>query len=191
MSDLFKTREKVEKGAEWRGNITISIDDEQQNLCVRQLRDTEFWEVMSLVDTDELEELQDSLPEEKMEDFRELRDSEELTDEEQSRLDSLQDELEDGEVNMFEIISSDTFKGIQKAAKYGVEPDNDDKREALIEFGDKIEEQYGRTTQEEAAKYINNQVIHPMIDRATGFASFSIGIKCLTESIGDTGNLEN
>lgn len=191
MSDLFKTRQKVEEGAEWRGDINVSIEGEQMNLAVRQLRDPEFWDVMSLVDTDELEALQEELPEEKMEEYRELRDSDDLTQDEEDRLEALQDELENAEVNMFDIISTETFKGIQKSAKYGVEPDEEDKREALVENGNEIEEEYGRTTDEEAAKFINDKVIHPMIDRATGFASFTIGIKCLTETIGDTGNSKN
>lgn len=188
MSDLFETREKTEKGAQWRGEITISIDDVQMELCVRQLRDPEFWETMSLVDTDELENLQSALPEDKMEEFNELRDSDNLTTEEEERQEALQTEIEEQDVDMFDTISMETFSGIQKAAKYGVEPDAEDKREALIEHGDEIEEQYGRTSDDEAEQYINDKVIHPMIDRATGFTSFSIGIKVLTETIGNRGN---
>lgn len=191
MSDLFETRSKTEQGAEWRGNITISMDGEQLNLTVRQLRDPEFWEVMSLVDTDELKELQNQLPEDKMEEFKDLRNQEDLSDADQDRLETLQNELENAEVDMFDIISPETFEGIRKSAKYGVEPDAEDKREALIEHGDEIEEEYGRTSDEEAAKYVNDKVIHPMIDRMTGFTSFTIGIKCLTETIGDTGNSES
>lgn len=191
MSDLFKTRKKVEEGAEWRGTINVSIDGDQQELCVRQLRDHEFWEVMSLVDEDELQDLQGELPEEKMEEFRELRDADDLSEEEEGRLESLQDELEGSEVNIFDALSYDTYKGIKETAKYCVEPDAEDKREALVEFGDEIEEEYGRTADEEAQKWVNHNVINPMIENSTEFASFTIGIKALTESIGETGNLEN
>lgn len=191
MSDLFETREKVEEGANWRGEISVAIDGDTQELCVRQLRDPEFWEVMSLVDTDELDQLQDALPEDKMEEFADLRDADDLNEADEERLEKLQEELEEGEVDMFDIISTDTFEGIRKAAKYGVEPDEEDKREALVEMGDEIEDQYGRTTHEEAANYINDQVIYPMIEKSTNFTSFTIGIKVISESIGDTGNLEN
>lgn len=191
MSDLFKTRQKTEEGAEWRGSITVSMDGEQMNLTVRQLRDPEFWEVMSLVDTDELQDLQAELPDDKMEEFKELRDKDDLSEAEEQKLESLQNELENADIDMFDIISTETFEGIRKAAKYGVEPDAEDKREALVEHGDEIEEEYGRTTDKEAAKYVNDNIIHPMIDRMTGFTSFTIGIKCLTETIGDTGNLES
>jgi len=191
MSDLFKTRQKVEEGAEWRGEITVSIDGEQMDLTVRQLRDPEFWEVMSLVDTDELEALQDELPEEKMEEYRDLRDADDLDAADEDRLEALQEDLEGADVEMFDIISTDTFEGIRKAAKYGVEPDAEDTREALIEHGNEIEERYGRTTDEEAARFVNDTIIHPMIDAATGFTSFSVGIKCLTETIGDTQDLGN
>lgn len=191
MSDLFETRQKVEEGAQWRGEITVAIDGDKQELCVRQLRDPEFWEVMSLVDTDELAELQDNLPEDKMEEFNELRDADDLSEADEKRLEELQKELEDSDVNMFEVVSTETFQGIRKAAKYGIEPDDKDKREALVEYGDKIKEQYGRATNEEAAEYINDHVIDPMIESSTDFTSFTIGIKVLTETIGDTGKLEN
>jgi hypothetical protein len=94
MSDLFQTRKKVEDGAKWRGEINISIDGETDTLCVRQLPDSEFWEVMSLIDTDELNELQESLPDEQMEEYQELKEKEGLTDGEQNRLETLQAEIE-------------------------------------------------------------------------------------------------
>lgn len=190
MSDLFESRQKVEDAADWRGEITVSIDGDQQELCIRQLRDPEFWEVMSLIDTDELQELQESLPEDKMEEFSDLRDADDLDEAEEERLDALQEELESQDADMFDIISTSTFEGIRKAAKYGVEPDEGDKRTALIEHGEEIEEMYGRTTHDEAEQFVNNNVIGPMIDNSTDFTSFAIGIKCLTETMGDTGNSE-
>jgi len=191
MSDLFKTRKKVEEGAEWRGEINVELDGDTMTLAVRQMYDPEFWEVMSLVDTDELEALQDQLPEEKMEEFKELRDKDILTDEEEERLSDLQAELDSEEIDMFEALSDDTFAGIRQAAKYGWVPDDEDCREALIEYGGEIEEEYGRTTQEEAEKWLNEHYIAPTVDKATGFSSFAIGIKVLTETIGDTGNSES
>ena len=191
MSDLFQTRKKVEDGAKWRGEINVSIDGETDTLCVRQLPDSEFWEVMSLIDTDELNELQESLPDEQMEEYQELKEKEGLTDGKQNRLETLQAEIENSDVDMFDVISTETFEGIRKAAKYGVEPDDEDKRDALAQFTDEIRDQYGAATHEEAAKYINNTIIHPMINQATSFTSFTIGIKCLTETIGDTGNLDD
>lgn len=191
MSDLFKTRKKSEETIDWRGEITVDIFGETMDLCVRQLSDIEFWEVMSLVDTDEIEALQDELPDDKMEEIADLREKDELTDDEQQRLSELQAEIENEDVDMFDLLSLETFKGIRQAAIYGVEPDEEDKREALVQHGDEIEEKYGGTSSEEAAEYVNDHMIKPMIEDATDFASFSIGIKCLTETIGDTENLGN
>lgn len=188
MSDLFKTREKVEAGANWRGSINVVIDGEEMELSVRQLNDIEFYEVMNLVDTDEIEDLQDHLPKEKMEEISELQEKDSLDDAESERLDALQEELEDQDVNIFDVLSLDTFKGIRKAAKYGVEPDEADKRDALSEYGGEIKEQYGRATSENAGKWLNAHMIEPMIEDATDFASFSIGVKVLTESLDDEGN---
>jgi hypothetical protein len=191
MSDLFKTRQKVEEQADWRGSINVEMDGEMMTLSVRQMFDPEFWEVMSLIDTDELEELQATLPEEKMEEYRDLRDKDDLDEAEEEKLANLQEELEDEQVQMFEVLSRDTFEGIRQAAKYGWVPDEEDCREALVEHADTIEEEYGRTTHEEAAKWLQTHYIEPTIDRSTGFASFAIGIKVLTETMGDEGNSEN
>jgi len=191
MSDLFDVRQKVEEGAEWRGDITVAIDGEQKNLTVRQLRDPEFWEVMSQVDTDELEELQADLPEDKMEELRELRDSDDLTDEEADRLEALQNEIEEEDSNLFEKISKETYDGIKQAAVYGVEPDGEDIQQALAEYTEQIREKYGGSSSDEARQFINDHHISPMMERSTDFVSFSVGIKVLTETIGDTGNLES
>lgn len=188
MSDLFGVRQKVEQGAKWRGTITVSIDGEQQELTVRQLRDPEFWEVMADIDTDELEALQDSLPEDKMEEFRELREADELDEEEQERLEALQTQIEEEEVDLFDVVSLDTYNGIQQAAIYGVEPDQEDIQRALTRHTEEIREKYGGSSSEEAQQYINDHQIRPMFNEATDFVSFAVGIKVLTETIGDTGN---
>lgn len=191
MSDLFKTRKKVEEGAEWRGTIDVEIEGDSMELSVRQMYDPEFWEVMSLVDTDELEDLQAELPDEKMEEFQELRDKDDLSEKEEKKLSNLQEELENEEVNMFDTLSDDTFEGIRRAAKYGWVPDEHDAREALTQYGQEIQDEYGQATTEEATDWLQENYIEPTVDRATGFASFAIGIKVLTETIGDTGNSES
>lgn len=189
MSDLFKTREKVEKGTDWRGTITVEVDGDQQELSVRQLRDTEYWEVMALIDLDEIEEFQESLPEDVLEEYEELQDEDSLTDSEEERLSTLQEELEDSNSNMFDTISPDTFEGIRQCARYSVEPDDDDVREAMVEYGEQIKERYGDNYgDEEARKWIQSNVIDPMIDNSTDFTSFTIGVKALTETNPDEGN---
>lgn len=188
MSDLFETRQKVEEGAEWRGDITVSVDGETQELTVRQLNDPEFWEVMSQVDTDELEELQADLPEEKMEELDDLRSADELDADEEQRLEELQEEIEEEDFDLFDTISLDTYRGIQKAAIFGVEPDEQDVRYALAEHTEEINEKYGGTSSDEAREYVNDHIVKPMFENSTDFVSFSVGVKVLTETIGDTKN---
>lgn len=188
MSDLFETRAKTEKGVNWRGTINVDVGGDTQELTVRQLCDPEQWEVMSLVDLDELEELQSNLPEEKMEELRELQSSDRLTDEEEERLEELQAEVGDEDIDLFDTLSFDTYKGLAQAAKYGVEPDDADIRVALTEHADEVENQYGDLSNESAKQYVNDAVIEPMIDNSTDFTSFAIGIKVLGETLGDTKN---
>lgn len=188
MSDLFEARAKTEQGAEWRGSINVSIDDEAHELTVRQLRDPEQWEVMSKVDTDELEALQSELPEEKMEKYQELTEKGTLSEEEEEELERLQAEVEDSDINLFDELSFETYEGLKQAAKCGVEPDEADVRKALTEFTDEISEKYGSTSNEAAKQYVNDHVIDPMIDRSTNFASFAMGVKVLGETLGDTKN---
>lgn len=192
MSDLFEVRQKVEEGANWRGTITVNIDGEQKELQVRQLRDPEFWDVMSDVDTDELQELQSELPEEKMEEFRDLQQKDDLTEQEEERLDNLQAEVEEEEdLDLFDSLSKDTYDGLKQAAKYGIEPDAGDVRDALTKFTEEIHEEYGGTSEDEARQYVNDHVIGPMIERSTNFVSFAIGVKALGETLGEAGNSEN
>lgn len=188
MSDLFEVREKTEKGADWRGSINVSIDGETKELTVRQLRDPEFWEVMSLIDTEELETLQSDLPEDKMSEFRDLQNKDTLSDEEADRLEELQNEVEDEDINLFEILSFDTYQGIKTAAKYGVEPDEGDIQTALTNHAGEINEKYGGTSHDDAVEYVNDHIIDPMIEESTNFTSFAIGVKCLGQTLGDTGN---
>lgn len=188
MSDLFDVRAKTEQGASWRGTIQVEIDDEVQELTVRQLRDPEFWEVMSQVDTDELEELQSSLPEEKMEEFRELQESNDLSEEEEERLAELQHEVEEEEISLFDTLSYETYEGIKLAAIYGIEPDEQDVRHALTEFAGEIEAKYGGTSNDDARQYINDHIIEGMIENSTDFTSFAIGVRALGETLGDSGN---
>lgn len=188
MSDLFETREKTEKGVEWRGTINVDVDGDTQELTVRQLRDPEQWEVMSLVDLDELEALQSELPEDKMDELQELQEADTLSDDEESRLETLQAEVEEEDIDLFNTLSYETYKGLATAAKYGVEPDDADIRVALTDHADDIEDQYGNLSNESAKQYLNDAVVAPMIDDSTDFTSFAIGIKVLGETLGDTKN---
>jgi uncharacterized protein YaaR (DUF327 family) len=188
MSDLFELREKVEDGAQWRGSINVEVDGEVQTLTVRQLRDPEFWEVMSKIDTDELEGLQDDIPDDVSEELRELQEEDNLDAEQEERLEELQERIEDNGVNMFDKISRETFEGIKQCAKYGVEPDEDDVKHVLTTQAGDIQEQYGGTGNDEARQYVNDHVIEPMVEQSTDFTSFAIGIRVLSETLEDEGN---
>lgn len=191
MSDLFEAREKVEKGAQWRGSINVDINEEAHNLTVRQLRDPEQWEVMQDIDLDELDALQGEIPEDKLEELNELQDADELTEEEEDRLGEIQSEVEEEDIDLFSTLSYETYEGLKTAAKYGVEPDQSDIRTALTQHTGDIRDKYGGSSEEEAKKYVNDYVIAPMIEESTDFTSFAIGVKVLGETLGDTKNSEN
>lgn len=189
MSDLFEARRKTEDAANWRGSINVSIDgDDTENLTVRQLYDPEFWEVMSQIDTDELEELQADLPEDKMERFRELQNADDLSEEEEQEFADLQSEVEEEDINIFEVLSYDTYQGIKTAAKYGVVPDESDIQTALTQHTDEIADQYGGTSHDDAMQFVNDHIVEPMIEESTNLASFAIGVKALGETLGDSKN---
>lgn len=188
MSDLFEAREKTEKGTEWRGEITVDMDGDAVDLTVRQLNDTETWEVMQDIDLDEISDMQADLPEDKVEELADLESKEDLTDEEEDRLTELSQELTEQQDDLFSALSLSTFQGIKKAAIYGVEPDQEDVREALTRFTSDIEDQYGGTTEDEACQYLNDHYVRPMIENSTDFTSLTIGVSVLDETFGDEGN---
>lgn len=193
MSDLHTVNQKVAEGADWRGTIHVTIDDEEHELTVRQLRDPEFHEVMSLIDRDELQELRDGLPEETMTEYRDLQRKEELDDEERERFEELEAELQDSSINIFDVLSRETFEGIQRCAKYAIEPDEEDKRRAFTERAAEIEKEYGIKVQtpEDVEEALQDD-IDAMIENATNFTSVTIGIQALVQSVGeDEGKLES
>lgn len=193
MSDLNAVREKVAEGAEWRGTIRVNIADTEMELTVRQLKDPEFFEVMSMVDREELQQLRESLPEDEMDEYRELQRAEELTDEERERFNELESELEENSVSMFEVLSEETFEGIRRCAKYAVEPDRQDLEQAFRERAAEIEREYGvKVSEPDDVRVALQDDIESMIDNATDFTSFTIGIQALVQTVGqDEGNSES
>lgn len=187
MSDFHSVKQKVKEGTEWRGTIRVNIDDEEHELTIRQLRDPEFEEVMRLIDRSELQELQEQLPEEAQEEYQELsQQEEELTEAESERLAELEETIEEESPDMFDIFSDDTFEGIRRCAKYAVEPDEEDLQRAFRERAPQIESEYGIKvrTPEDVEPALQDDIEY-MIDNAVDFTSFTIGIQCLVETVGD------
>lgn len=189
MSDLFDTRGKLAEGAQWRGTINVVIDGDQKELVVRQLNDPEFFKVMKMVDRDELSDLRNQLPADEMKEYRELQDLETLTEDEVERLRELEQKLESETTVLFDVLSEETFEGIRLAAKYAVEPDDADLKQALYEHADEIEEHYGIQVRQpqDCYEYCKDEIKH-MIDNATNFVSFTIGLQALVATVDSEGN---
>lgn len=192
MSDLYAVREKVEEGINWRGEIRVHVDGEERELTVRQLRDPEFFEVMKLIDREELQSLQGDMPEAEMEEYKELQREDELDEDQRERFEELEEELEAKTADVFDKVSEDTFNGIRRCAKYAVEPSEEDKREAFMDRAAQIESEYGIKveTPEDVEPAIQDDIEY-VIDNATNFTSFTIGIQALVETVSEEGNSEN
>ncbi len=191
MSDLHKVRQKATEGKEWRGTIRVMLGDDEAELTVRQLTDPEFFEVMSMIDQDELEELQGELPDEEMERYNELQEKDELTDEEVEEFADLEEELSEASGNLFQVLSRSTFNGVLLCAKYAVEPDDEDLRSALMDdewVMEKEQEGYGPIKTPEDCYEPMKDDIEEMIVNLTDFTSFNIGIQALIETVGDPKN---
>lgn len=191
MSDIHKVREKTAQGKEWRGTINFVMDGDEMELTVRQLQDPEYFHVMSMIDMDEIRELQGDLPEEQMERYRELQSKEDLTEEEVEELTSLEEELGEATGNIFEVLSHDTFNAIVMCGKFAVEPDEDDLRELLMDdewVREKEDEGYGPIKVPEDCYEPFKDDIKGMIDSMTNFTSFAVGMQALMETVEDEKN---
>lgn len=191
MSDLLDVKQKVQEGIEWRGTIQVQLDDEEEHeLSIRQLRDPELREVLDLIDRDELEELSGDLPEDEIEEMRELqRRDAELSEDEQERLEELRDHLEEEAGDVLDVLSEETFTGIRRCAKHAIEPDGEDLEEAFKNRASAIEREYGyQVKHPEDVKPALQDEIDEMVDDATNFASINLGIQCLLETVGEEGN---
>jgi len=192
MSGFSKAKAKLKKGSDWRGEITVDIDGETVTLCVRQLTDPEMEEVMALFDRDEIEELRDEYPDDVREELDELRDKDELSAEEEERRSELQDEMEDAGVDVFGVLSEDTFEAVRLAAVYGVEPDAEDMQHAMRERAHEIEKEYGTQVQQpEDTRDALKDEWAERVYNATDFVSFEIGMECLTATVGNENTSEN
>lgn len=190
MSDLSTVKNKVREGKEWRGTITVSLDEEETaELTVRQLVDPEFEEVMDLIDKDELRSLREDLPEDLMDEYHELQDMEELDEEQEERLVEIQGIIEEETPDLFDALSSSTFEGIRLAAKYAVEPDEEDLREAFVERAAEIEEEYGVKVQtpDDVRPALQDEW-EETVDSSVNFIAFTIGMEALIATAEDEGN---
>ena len=192
MSDLATAKQKIKKGADWRGTVTLDIDGDTVELCVRQLRDVELEEVMGLIDRDELENLRDEYPDEVRDELDELRSQDDLSEEEEERLSELQEQMEDVDVDVFSVLSDSTFEGVRKAAMYGVEPDEDDMATAMRERAHEIEKERGIQVQTpEDTHDALKEEWQDILYQATDFVSFEAGMEVLMATVGEEGNSEN
>lgn len=194
MSDLNKLTQKTKEGKEWRGEITVEDEDDELTLTVRNLTSPEIEDVFRLISRDELQQLREELPREKMEERNELLDidEDERTDAEQERLDELTEELQGAHMKMFDVLSEDTFEGIRLAAKKGVVPDKDDMNHALKERAYEIEEETNRqvSTPEDTFDFLKEE-LKDSIKNHTRFIGFQIGMKVLKETGADEGNSQD
>lgn len=189
MSDLHTVGKKLEEGANWRGTIRVSIGGEEHELTIRQLKDPEWKEVRGQIDRDELQELREEMPQEEMEELQELRGKEELDEDEQQRFEELEELVREEAPDPLAVLSDETFNAIRQTAKYAVEPDEEDKRQAFMERADEIEREYKTKVQtpEDVEEALQDE-IEEMIDKSTNMASFTIGMQALVETVGDEGN---
>jgi hypothetical protein len=137
---------------------------------------------MHKVDMDEVRSLQNDIPEDVMDEYTDLD-----PDEDAERIAELEEEIDD--VSLFDKLSLETFNGIQQAAKFGVEPDDNDVAYAQENEAKKLVEKYGSpVTEANAREHIQESVIGPMIEDATNFESFAIGMEVITQTTSAEGN---
>lgn len=191
MSDFGKIEQKTVQGVEWRGTISVVIDGEDAELSVRQLVEPEFREVMSYIDTDELKNLRGNIDDDMWDEYQELQQTEERTEEQNDRLAEITEELESDTGNIFDTLSDETFKGLSLAAKYGVEPDDADLAERFRdpEYVARVEKEYGIDvrTPDDLYKPLKDDIAW-VFDNNTDFLSFTVGIQVLLETGGDEKN---
>lgn len=190
---ISELTQKTKEGAEWRGEISVKRGEDDIDLTIRQLRDPEFEEVMELIDRDELKEFREHLPVELMEEYEELSqmDDDDMSEADEARLEEIEEEMEEvsADIDLFEIFSTETFEGLRTCAKYAIEPSQEEMEEALRTRASEIEEKYGvRVQQPEDTRIAFKDDIEYSIDNATDFSSVTIGLRALTETVGERGN---
>lgn len=191
MSDFHRLKQKTQEGTSWRETVTLEMDGESMELQVRQLKSPELEEVMRLIDRSELRELRDMVPQELRDEYQELQEAEELSEEEEDRLAYLQEQMNDamGGKTLFDVLSEDTFEGVRRCAIYAVEPDEEDLQREFRERAAEIEEEYGVPvrTPEDVYPAVKDD-LEDMVRNSTDFLGFTIGLQALMVTVGDEKN---
>jgi len=191
--DYFRSREKLVKGNEWRGEITVTIDDEDYQWTVRQLEDDEYYDVIADIDRKGLRQFREEVDQDRLDRYRELRDKkndleedEELSDEEQEELEELRDEFED--MSILDRIDKRTFNAVRRAGRYGVVPSEEDVNYVMNELTKKeIGEMFGVTIEgaltPDDVYDILKEDMKERLKSSTDFVSFEVGLQVLNSTM--------
>jgi hypothetical protein len=195
MSDLIKTTQKVKQGTAWRKTITVDYEGDELELVIRQLNDREMSKVLPKIEhviEDLQEKLGDDFNPDEAEEYKKLKSSDDLTDEEKSRLDELEDKQQMSESEFLSVLDEEASEGFTKAAEMGVTYDDEDVSEIMDMYAGDIQKQrqeFGRQlrTREDAKEYLSKKTEETMKE-AQGFIALQAGIEVAFETLGDSGN---
>lgn len=202
MSDLLEVDKKVKEGADWRDYTTVEIDDEEMEVCYRNLYDDEDAEVVDTVGKEKFEEIiedyQDEVDDEDRENverYQELvtkreADDSELTEEEEDELETLEEEVDVTETVILDLLHPDFVSAMHKALEFMVCPDEEDVTRVLELSFNEQEEMLGETakTREDAYDLLKEEIPSRITSNSTGYTAFALGLKLFFRSRGSEGN---
>ena len=130
----LKARQKINKGVDWRGTQTVSIDGEEIPLGFRLLEEGEFTRVQSALPLDEMKGDADGdgdLTDDQRR-LLELQRKDSLTDEEREEFEELSQAVTDGEGGSFEDhLDEEAYDAILWAGKKAMMPTEGDIEDIL------------------------------------------------------------
>jgi|APHM01.1.fsa_nt_gi hypothetical protein len=126
MSDIppeVHGQRKIEDGVDWRGTVSIDMDDTTVDYTHRMLNESELFRVREAIDTSEVQNTDDDgINEEARDRLIELQQKDNLTDEERDEMRELGQELAGDEDSLSEALGEDGMYLIMEMGQNAIKP---------------------------------------------------------------------
>lgn len=196
MSDLNELHKKILDGMDYTKEVTVQYgEDEEYTVNIRQLKDTEYNEIVfnDAVDMDEVKEMIDEsdATEDEIERYQELENkkketSEDLTEDEEEEFRKLKEKLETESGKITQYLAKNAFEEVHDAGKKAVVPDDEDIEYAMNLPIKQQKEIYGSVlnTREEAKEAVKKR-FQKDLDKSSKMISFNLGLQAFYLTVGN------
>jgi len=189
--DWITARQKINEGTDWRGTANVTVDGEAREIGFRLLNESEFLDLKRVIPLSDLQEYQDEDQSEAEERLQELQSKDELTDEEERELETLQAKVASMQDEIEDKLGQEAYDEILRAGKRAVMPTEGDVQDILdapLDVQKQILHHVPDYMDFEAAEELLKQDMEQTIEDQPYPIKFTLGMQAFMESVKVLGN---